>query len=57
MTVVTGLVGIAMVVAFLGILVWWIGAVPLALIVVGVVGLLLWDFVQTVRSGNGEAKP
>lgn len=55
MTLATGLVGIATLLGFLGILVWWIRALPLTIIVVGVVLLLLYDFVQTVRAGNGGA--
>ena len=37
MTLVTGIIGIAMLMAFLGILLWWIKAVPLIIIVVAVV--------------------
>jgi hypothetical protein len=55
MTLVTGIVGIAMLVVFLGILVWWIKALPLTLIVVAVVVLLIHDFVQTLRSGENGA--
>jgi hypothetical protein len=39
---------------FLGILVWWIKALPLIIIVVGVVALLLIDFVQSLRTGNSN---
>ncbi|MGH7313564.1 MAG: hypothetical protein ACREJV_10350 [Candidatus Rokuibacteriota bacterium] len=52
MTLVTGIIGIAMLVAFLGLLVWWIKALPFTIIVVAVVGLLLYDFVQTLRYGD-----
>ncbi len=55
MTLVTGLVGIAMLLAFLGILVWWIRALPLTIIIVGVVLMLLYDFVQTLRYGDRGA--
>jgi hypothetical protein len=55
MTLVTGIIGIAILAGFLGILVWWIKALPFTIIVVAVVLMLLWDFVQTVRSGNGAA--
>lgn len=55
MTFVTGIVGIAMLVAFLGFLVWWIKALPFAIIVVVVVLLLLYDFVQTLRHGDSGA--
>jgi hypothetical protein len=55
MMFVTGVVGIVMMVGFLGFLVWWIKALPFTLIVVGVVLLLLYDFVQTVRYGNSGA--
>lgn len=57
MTLVTGIVGIAMVVAFLGFLVWWIRALPFTIIVVGVMLMLLYDFVQTLRAGdNGRRR-
>jgi hypothetical protein len=49
MSVITGIIGIAMLLAFLGVLMWWIKAIPLITIVVCVVALLVYDFVQTVR--------
>ena len=52
MTFITGIVGIAMLVAFLGFLVWWIKDLPFTIIVVVVVLLLLYDFVKTLRSGD-----
>jgi hypothetical protein len=55
MMLVTGIVGIAMVVGFLGILVWWIKALPFTIIVVAVLLMMVWDFVQTLRSSNGGA--
>jgi hypothetical protein len=56
MTLITGLIGIAMLVAFLGIMAWWVKAPPLIIIVVGVVALLIYDFVQTVRYGEDYAE-
>ncbi|MDP3766433.1 MAG: hypothetical protein Q8S13_00315 [Dehalococcoidia bacterium] len=56
MTLVTGLVGVAMLVAFLGFLVWWIKELPFTIIVVGVVLLLLYDFVQTLRYGENGSR-
>lgn len=50
---ITGVIGIAGVCAFLGILLWWIKATPLIIIMVGVMLLLLVDFVQSLRAGNG----
>ena len=55
MTLVTGIVAIALLVVFLGILVWWIKALPLTVIVVAVVLLLVYDFVQTLRYGENGA--
>jgi hypothetical protein len=55
MMLVTGIIGIVMFAAFLGILVWWIKALPFTIIVVAVVVMLVWDFVQTLRSSNGGA--
>jgi len=55
MTLVTGIVGIAMMVVFLGILAWWIKALPFVIIVVAVVLLMLYDFVRTLRYGENGA--
>ena len=52
MTLVTGIVGMALLVVFLGILIWWIKALPLTIIVVVVLLLLLYDFVRTLRYGD-----
>jgi hypothetical protein len=55
MMLVTGLVGIAMVMTFLGFLVWWIRELPFTIIVVAVVLLLIYDFVRTLRYGESGA--
>jgi hypothetical protein len=49
---VTGIIGIAMVGTFLGIMIWWVKAVPLIIIVVFVLLLLVYDFVLSLRVGN-----
>ena len=54
MTFVTGLVGVVMVMMFLGFLVWWIRELPFTLIVLAVVGLMLYDVVQTLRHGDNS---
>jgi hypothetical protein len=52
---VTGIIGLGMMIVFLGFLVWWIKALPLTIIVVIVVLLMIYDFVHTVRYGeNGR---
>ena len=57
MMLITGLVGIVMVMMFLGFLVWWIQELPFTLIVVVVIGLALYDFVRTLRYGdNGPGR-
>jgi hypothetical protein len=55
MTLITGLIGIALLVTFLGIMVWWVKALPLIIIMVGVVALLLVDFVQELRAASNSA--
>lgn len=52
MTLITGLVGIAMLFAFLGILVWWIAELPFTIIVITVAGLMIYDFIRTLRHGE-----
>jgi hypothetical protein len=49
---VTGVIGIAGVLTFLGILLWWIKAVPLIIICVIVMALLIWDFYKSLREAN-----
>jgi hypothetical protein len=55
-TLITGIIGIAMLVTFLGIMLWWVKALPLIIIIGGVVLLLLYDFVQTLRFGENGAR-
>ena len=52
---ITGIIGIALLVAFLGFMVVWVKAIPLIIIVVVVVALLVYDFVQTLRAGESGA--
>jgi hypothetical protein len=52
---ITGIIGIAMVATFLGIMVWWVKALPLIVIIVFVMALMAYDFIQTVRSGGSGA--
>jgi hypothetical protein len=51
---ITGIIGIAGVIAFLGILLWWIKAPPLIVIVAVVMLLLIWDFVISLRGNGGR---
>jgi hypothetical protein len=53
MTLITGIIGIAMVLGFLGIMLWWVKALPLIIIVVVVMALLIYDFVMTLREERG----
>jgi hypothetical protein len=49
--VISGIIGIGMVAAFLGFLLVWVPAPPLIVICVVVMVLLIHDFVRTVRGG------
>lgn len=51
---ITGIIGIAGVVAFLGILLWWIKAVPLIIVCIVVIALLVYDFWQSLGTPNGN---
>jgi len=51
---ITGLIGIAGVCVFLGILLWWIKAVPLIIIGVGVMALLIWDFYKSLQADDNR---
>lgn len=51
---VAGLIGVAGLFAFLGILLWWIKAVPLIIICIAVAALLAYDFYLSLRQANGD---
>jgi hypothetical protein len=55
MALITGIIGLVMLAAFLGILMWWIKALPLIVIVGAVLALQLYDFVQEMRQGEDGA--
>jgi hypothetical protein len=55
MLLITGFIGIALLGTFLGIMVWWVKALPLIIIVVGVLALLIYDFVQELRAASKGA--
>jgi hypothetical protein len=58
MNLVTGVIGIGMLIVFMGIMLIWVPAPPLIVIVVGVILLLIQDFVRTLReeSENGSGR-
>jgi hypothetical protein len=53
---ITGVIGIAMVVAFAGFMLIWVQALPLIIIFLVVFVLLLTDFVQSLRGNNGAGR-
>jgi hypothetical protein len=55
MLLITGLIGVALLATFLGIMVWWVKALPLIIIVVGVLALLIYDFAQELRAASKGA--
>jgi hypothetical protein len=56
MILITGTIGVAMLLAFLGIMLWWIKALPLIVIVLSVLAVMLYDFVQEMRSESNGAQ-
>ncbi len=52
MNLVTGLIGIAGVLAYLGFLLVWVKAIPLIIICSGVMVLLVYDFYQSLKSSD-----
>jgi hypothetical protein len=49
---IAGVAGIGMLATFLGFMLVWVPAPPLIFIVVVVIALLVYDFVQTLRFGE-----
>ncbi len=49
---IAGIIGIGALATFLGIMLWWVKAPPLIIIVLVVMALLIYDFVQTLRFGE-----
>jgi hypothetical protein len=54
MNLLTGTIGLLLLLGFLGFMVVWIKAVPLIVIAVTVMLLVIYDFVDTMRRGNGK---
>jgi hypothetical protein len=52
---ITGIIGLAMVVTFLGFMVVWVKAIPLIIITLFVMGLAAVDLWQSVRQGENDA--
>jgi hypothetical protein len=55
MTLITGIIGIMMLAAFLGIMLIWVPAPPLIVIIGAVTLMLIYDFVMTLRYGEDYA--
>jgi hypothetical protein len=55
MILITGIIGIVMLAAFLGIMIIWVPAPPLIIIVLSVMALLIYDFVMTLLYGEDYA--
>jgi uncharacterized membrane protein len=53
---ISGVIGFGMLAAFLGFMIVWVPAPPLIVIVVLALVLLLYDFVQELRSESDRAK-
>ena len=53
---ITGIIGISMLFAFVGIMVWWVKALPLIIIFAVCGALLIYDFVRTVLYGEEGAR-
>lgn len=53
---ITGIIGLAMVMTFLGFMVIWVKAIPLIIIVVGVMIMAVIDFVQTLKAAANGAR-
>ena len=51
---ISGIIGIAMFVGFLGFMLIWVPAPPLIIIVIVCTLLLIYDFVQTLRFGENS---
>ena len=56
MTLICGIIGIAMLGVFLGIMLWWVPAPPLIIIVLAVLALLVYDFVLTLLYGENAGR-
>ncbi len=55
--IVAGVIGVVVVSAFLGFLMWWLKAVPLIVIMLGVICLMIYDVFSTVRANGDGSSP
>ncbi|MCL4710452.1 MAG: hypothetical protein KJZ73_04330 [Pseudorhodoplanes sp.] len=51
-TIISGIIGIALLFAFVGFMLIWVKALPLIIIAVITGAMVVYDFVQTVRAGE-----
>lgn len=56
-TLVAGLIGIAGITVFMGLMVIWVPAPPLIIISVGVIALLIYDFLGDLRQESEKRRP
>jgi hypothetical protein len=56
LSLMTAIIGVAMLAGFTGFMLWWVPAPPLITIVVVVMCLLLYDVVQTLRYGESSPR-
>jgi hypothetical protein len=52
LTLITGLIGISMIVIFMGFMLVWVKALPLIIICVVVAALLIYDFYLSLRGSS-----
>lgn len=53
---ITGVIGILLVSVFLGIMLWWVKALPITIIIAIVMLLLVYDFVQSLRANGNSGR-
>ena len=55
LNLITGILGISILVGFLGTMVFWLKATPLAIIAAIVVALMVYDFYISLKEMNGSS--
>lgn len=55
---IAGLIGISLLCGFLGVLMYWVPAPPLVIIMLGVIGMMIYGFIDDLREirENSEDK-
>ncbi len=52
--IIAGVIGVAMIVVFLGFYVIKLNSIPLWIIIIGIIAMILYEFYESIAKGEGQ---